>query len=89
LDSSPCHSALSPNPSLSNKLSPARSVWLSAIGPCLKDQYDGRTCVWRICPTRTSSSSFPSTCGSDRRANTSHSTRTSPNASRCGGTLLP
>src|SRR5262245_53587831 len=47
------------------------------------------TCGWRICPTRTSSSSFPSTCGSDRRANTSHSTRTSPNASRFGGAWPP
>src|SRR5262245_64814742 len=43
-----------------------------------------RTCGWKICPTRTSSSSFLSD-GSDRRANTSHSTRTSPNASRFGG----
>src|SRR5262249_56778834 len=42
LDSSSCHSALSPNPSLSSKLSPARdrSFWLSAIGQCLKDQRD-------------------------------------------------
>src|SRR5215831_10612904 len=45
------------------------------------------TCGWRICPTRTSSSSSY-TCGSDRRANTSHSTRTSPNASRFGGNAL-
>ena len=44
-------------------------------------------CDWRICPTRTSSSSFPSTCGSDRRANISHSTITSPNLQPpgCGG----
>ena len=38
--------------------------------------------------TSISASLFRTMCGSDRRANTSHSTRTSPNASRCGG-LLP